>query len=304
MHFVDTSRANEHKILNGDLEVISSGKLSALDINGSGGERSTNAEDIIVGVKEYLDNNKMTSDNVEDFHIVIFSGSGGSGSVIGPMIIRELQSMNMTVCGVMIGDTKDLLSARNTSNTLKTLISVNKKNAGTMSLFYLNNADKSVQDNEKIAKVNTEVIGFLATVSLFTSGKNEGIDSQDMRNFFNQKNYNTITVPSGVYLVQSISEDIENIEGCTITNTRTLLSEISDKSPLEISSLHDKTGIVLEEDALSVYGDNLPATLTSSNGCMKPLLSTIAAVITTLETIGNNLVSDDDHDSDEDGLVF
>jgi len=227
-----------------------------------------------------------------------------SGSVLGPILVKELLTKGMNAVAIMVGDNKDLLSAKNTLNTLKTLGSIAKITDSALSLFYVNNSDEVGIEHERLENVNNRITGFIATLALFLSDVNLNIDRNDMRNFFNQKKYKTIQVPTGIYFIESVMGTVSPKEFCTITNTRTIVGNSEQKSPLTVNSLHDKTGIVVKDEVFDFFSmDNLPVTLTSSQGCLKVVTDVINNDIEILNKINNNIVADELEDSDS-GLIL
>ena len=122
--FIDTSSSNVKKGMNEDNVYI----LPNLD--SSGKKRDENHLEISNVIKEVLVKHKPL-----DFNIVLFSLSGGSGSVIAPLLISELLSRNIPVIAVCIGSDESVLTANNTLKTLKSLEVIAKKNDKAFKLY-------------------------------------------------------------------------------------------------------------------------------------------------------------------------
>jgi len=60
-------------------------------------------------------------DDIQDINIIIYSMSGGSGSVIGPMIIREATRRKKAVIAIGVVDACSKMDCVNSINTLRTL---------------------------------------------------------------------------------------------------------------------------------------------------------------------------------------
>lgn len=107
------------------------GDISKLDIDtyivkgsgsGSGQHKATNIDAIVKSVNsELFDNTRSKSITPADINIVIFSLSGGSGSLIGPMIIKELKRRGKVAIAVCVSDTVSELSTKNSYKTLLSL---------------------------------------------------------------------------------------------------------------------------------------------------------------------------------------
>jgi len=102
---VDTSRSNISTDIAEDLCYI------LPEVDGSGKVRKENHEVIGGVVKQILLQHKP-----EDLNVVVFSGSGGSGSVIGPLITKELLSREHSVICVMVGSDESAITCTNTRN--------------------------------------------------------------------------------------------------------------------------------------------------------------------------------------------
>ena len=106
---IDTSRAN----LQHDEQAIIIGG------GGSGLVRSLNVEATVKALAGLPDENLGLS----DVNIVLFSLSGGSGSVIGPLLIGDITRRKKLVIALTIASTQ---SEKHTKNTLQTLQSLRK----------------------------------------------------------------------------------------------------------------------------------------------------------------------------------
>src|ERR1700690_3688627 len=93
--FIDTSRSNLAGIANQDDIFVLEGT------DGSGKVRKENHAQISAAVKQIL-----LKQAPEDFNIVIFSASGGSGSVIGPLLVSELLSRGHAVVVLTAGSSE------------------------------------------------------------------------------------------------------------------------------------------------------------------------------------------------------
>ena len=176
--FIDTSRSNFH------------GNYSESDVfilentDGSGKVRRENHEEIANVVKKIL-----LQVEPGDFNAVVFSASGGSGSVIGPLLMAELMERGLPVVGICVGSDESVISAQNTMNTLKSLDSVAKRCKYPAVVFYEHN-DKERKRSEVDAMIHLAI----STLSVLTSRQNREMDTQDIKNWV-QFNRTTTVAP-------------------------------------------------------------------------------------------------------------
>lgn len=141
--------------------------------SGSGSNRAENARAIESSVPQIPDDELA----IADVAIVKFSLAGGSGSVIGPLLIREYHRRGVRVIGVAVADTSSAVGATNTLNSLKTLTSIAKNNEIYLPLIILSN-DQSrgrggVDELEKA--LTTELVDIL-TRSVYEVDRNDRLN--------------------------------------------------------------------------------------------------------------------------------
>jgi cell division GTPase FtsZ len=104
--------------------------------DGSGGLRSENAGEIVTRVKEALQKHQPA-----DFNIVIHSGSGGSGSVWGPVITGELLERDAPTVVIIVGSSSVREAAKNSLNTIKSYAAqIEKHNKPIVASYFENRA--------------------------------------------------------------------------------------------------------------------------------------------------------------------
>lgn len=310
--YIDTSKNNIDKIgyEGSNFWMVKTKDFSKDVISGSGGERRTNSEDITENIKEFLNKHNFTKPVVGEYAIVIASASGGTGSVLLPVIVKSLMERNVPVIAVVVGDTSNGLSAINTLNTLTGLnIIATKKVKKPLSIVYVNNTAMGEADTHSAeASANKKIFNTLGTLSMFLSGDNGDIDSQDMINFVDQSNYKTIDIKPGLYGLVTYSGEVSLPEHAVPTVGRTLTVP-GDSPAIDVTLLHHKTGVCLEENAKSVYDGQFPIhALSYAN-----FLSIEAAYLKKVKAGYDNIMAsmqiadielEDDADVDDNGLVF
>lgn len=165
--YVDTSRSNLKADLNDEHIFILDG------VDGSGKIRRENHAQIGKSIKNLLQAHKP-----ENFNVVIFSASGGSGSVFGPLIIKELLEQNLPVVAIIVGSDESAITAENTHNTLKSLESIAELAKLPVVMFYEHN-DRGVKRSE----VDEAVIQAVGRLSMLASRQNVGLDTRDITNW-------------------------------------------------------------------------------------------------------------------------
>lgn len=258
-NYIDTSTANFDKIQpKGDLFLVKSKQLDKTDIRGSGGETGEHFQDLIDNVKGYLDKLGIKERKADEFHLVVFSGSGGSGRGAGGLIISHLLQRNIPVVALVIGDSSNGLYAINTLNILASLNNIAVKNKKPLVISYVNNHslyNNSMQEAEKAA--NQVILNNMSTLSLFLSGRHESLDNQDLINIIDQSNYRSIDIPAGLYGLHFYSKDVSLPKGAEPTVGRSLAAANQDFDT-KVKLAHHKKGIIDSENALKVMGDQLP----------------------------------------------
>ncbi len=165
--YVDTSRSNLRDTINPDHIALIE------DVDGSGRVRRENSDKIAKNIKAILQKFPPM-----DFNIVIFSASGGSGSVFGPLIMSELLQRDQSVIGIVVGSDESNITAQNTINTLKSLESIAQKTQAPVVIHYSHNS-REVPRSE----IDRECRLVVAAISMLASRQNAELDSRDIGNW-------------------------------------------------------------------------------------------------------------------------
>lgn len=115
------------------------GEKVDLVIDGPGSGSGSNRAEHAKSIESYVA--KLDAEHLGegDVAIVVFSLAGGSGSVIGPLLVREYTRRKMRVIVVAVADTSSSVGAKNTLNTLKTLTAVTANNGIYLPTILLSN---------------------------------------------------------------------------------------------------------------------------------------------------------------------
>lgn len=115
-YLIDTSYSNFDEELNIPLLIVKG-------TNGSGKYRAENFDKI----KEFLGTKLVEQNILSDINIIIFSASGGSGSVIGPVLLREIVRQKKLCIVITLADMLSQTDIVNSLNTLKTIDNITKQ---------------------------------------------------------------------------------------------------------------------------------------------------------------------------------
>jgi len=272
-------------------------------------ERKTNVTAIMKSVEGYLDHNSYLGEVTGEYHVVVFSASGGSGSVIAPLLMANLRTRNIPTIAVTVGDSSNGLSCKNTLNTLATLDHMAKRMAKKpFSIYYLNNF--AVDTNTAAAReltVNESIYNALSVFSLFLSGDNEDIDTKDMVNFLSPDNYSTITIAPALYSINIFTNgNIKNDPNAVNLIGRTLTA-VDESYDMDITLLQHKHGRVVMDNVTKVLGDITPIHLILAGECLKAEHKALTNTVEEYDNIMNSITSTDlggTDDASDCGLIL
>jgi cell division GTPase FtsZ len=162
---IDTSKSN---LMGRRIDESATYLVEGLD--GSGKIRSENYQEINKTIRQVL-----VQIPPADFNLVVFSTSGGSGSVIGPLIMEQLNQKKIPAMVVVVGSDESTIAAENTLKTIKTLelIAKNTELPVVMS-FHKNDV------NERRSATDAAVRSVISCMSILTSGMNAEMDYRDL----------------------------------------------------------------------------------------------------------------------------
>lgn len=165
--YIDTSRSN----LQGLEDETNVFLLEGTD--GSGKVRGLNAHEIVPTIRPLLNQFKPG-----DFNVVVFSASGGSGSIYGPVLAGELLSRGLPVVCLVVGSSESAKAAENTMKTIKTLeAQVDAANAPLVMAYEHN-------DSRKRSEVDRVFQHLISSLGVLASKRNAELDSTDILHVF------------------------------------------------------------------------------------------------------------------------
>lgn len=172
--YIDTSVSNMRKHIDQDHCYMIDG------LDGSGKLRSENHVEINNHIRAILLQFKPA-----DLNIVLHSASGGSGSVIGPLLTRELLASGAPTIVLAVGSADTKLDAENTLKTIKSYESISKMVEAPVVMNYVQNSQTTSRTEADNIMFNT----VMALTVLF-SRHNVELDSKDL---FNWLRFNRVT---------------------------------------------------------------------------------------------------------------
>lgn len=220
--YIDTSTANLRNVSLENVFILEG-------VDGSGSERRRNAEAIQKAVPSIL-----IAHPPADMNIVIFSASGGTGSVAGPLLLEAILAEGKAAICLVIGTHE---SSRHTDNVISTLqgmeLAVKRLNRPIVMHYTENDPSKTFGEND----IRPQFV--MGALSVLCSGRNGHIDSADVMNLFD---FHRVThrVPSLAILdIFAREEDLQ--ERNQALGYLSLLKSEEEVSP-RIASEYSKTG--------------------------------------------------------------
>lgn len=309
MYALDTSMSNLREDNLKNFTKIDTHGHSSESIDGSGGERATHSKEIVSAVGKYLDKQNLIKRVTGEYHIVVFSASGGTGSVVGPVLTKSLMERDIPVLCVVAGDNSNGLGTINTLNTISTLSNFAVKAGKALNIVYANNqAFNNTNVDAAIKDANKAFFNTISTLALFLSGGNTQLDNRDMLNLLDGSNYTVIDVKPGLYSLMVASSELKIPQGTRPVIARTLTVE--GVSPdINQRFLHHKDGKVTNENAISIYADQFPLHIATVANFFKIEEETLRSDIDSLyNEMDESTVADVANAGrsvvDDDGMVF
>jgi predicted aconitase with swiveling domain len=188
------------------------------DVDGSGKIRRENHREITKVIKQVL-----LQHEPGDFNVVVFSASGGSGSVIGPLIMSELLERGLSAVCMVVGSDESIITANNTLNTLKSLEAIAQRVKAPVVMYYEHN-DRQRKRHE----IDQQIQLAMSTLAVLANRTNREIDTKDISNWLY---FNKTTTMTPQLAILDINTDAEEA--------------IKIKNPISIASIYAHEDIPL-----------------------------------------------------------
>jgi len=196
--YVDTSHSN----MRPNIDPAHCYLLDGLD--GSGKVRSENHNVISDRVRAILQQFKPA-----DLNVVLSSAGGGSGSVIGPLLVRELITSEIPTIVLAIGSADTRLDCENTLKTIKSYESIAKMSKAPVVMMYVQNSNTTSREEADVVMVNA-----IMSLCVLYSRENREIDSRDLFNWLRFDRVTTYPVQLAslsIVLNQNDIKDVGNV---------------------------------------------------------------------------------------------
>ncbi|NTV78214.1 MAG: hypothetical protein HGA25_03490 [Clostridiales bacterium] len=201
VNFIDTSTSNLKGVKSDNIFVIE-------NIDGAGKDRS----------KTYEHFKDIASDVVIKFkpsaslNVVVSSLSGGSGSIIAPLVTKELIRLGHNTIVIAIDSKHSVKELDNTIKTFKTYKSISDGIKKAISIFYIENSNRKESDNK--------AVWFINLLSLLVNRQQtEEFDTTDLTNFLN---FDRVTDNAPTISILEVNEN----ETITPEKSTTIVSSI------------------------------------------------------------------------------
>jgi|MDTC01.1.fsa_nt_gb hypothetical protein len=168
--YIDSSKSNVNQSVDSEKVTYVNGIKGT---GGSGGHRVNNYKPISEMIPSFISANQPA-----DLNIVVFSLSGGTGSVAGPLTVGELLRNGHPTACVVLGDPTSQKFLDNTIATLKSLEGISAARGLPVVMNYHENGPQSWGDVDDMMRYAINAIAELG------SQQNSHMDLMDVSNFF------------------------------------------------------------------------------------------------------------------------
>lgn len=147
----------------------------------------------------------------DTLNVIVHSLGGGSGSVIGPMLAREMINRGHRVIVIAIESRDSTKRIQNTLATLQTYQGVVNSLKSSVSLMYV--------ENDRRKQADEEILTFIELMSVITNKEHvDEFDTEDINNFINFDN--VTDYDPGVGIISLIkSKGGESVRGTATVST-------------------------------------------------------------------------------------
>ncbi len=198
--YIDTSMSNLKTVSDSEIFLVP-------DIDGAGKDRRVSYEGFKDIVSDVLI--KFKPSNV--LNIVISSLSGGSGSVVAPLLTKELISNGHNTIVIGVDSRHSAIEINNSIKTLKSYKAISDSVKKCVNLYHIKNTKRSEADKEAINFIN-----LLMTIT--NKHHTDEFDTTDLHNFIN---FNKVTdvSPSVSILDATVNDGSLPVKGMSVVST-------------------------------------------------------------------------------------
>lgn len=235
---LDTSDKN----INANMPLSSVFLLENAD--GSGKQRNHNYRPVVASMDKILAKHQPA-----DYNIVIFTAGGGSGSVLGPVLVGELLKRKAPVIALVIGSHGDETQAENTVNTLKSLAGVQSTANRPVVFSYFEVSQQCSQ-----ADVDKQVRSILMVLLNLLDSNNTIIDNKDIINFLDWTNVRKQIPAQLAALEVFIDDELVDIHGQSPITMATIYPN-AERNGLGVTAAYSTDGIRSDVPTNSPYAN-------------------------------------------------
>jgi hypothetical protein len=264
-------------------------------LNGSGKRRDSNYEAIAASRKDILFRFKPA-----DINVVIHSCGGGSGAVIGPVLVSELLERGDKVIVIATGSTSSKIEVRNTLKTLESYQAISHKRKLPIPMYYRENSVDTPR-----GRVDADVQTALVLIAAMYSGQNRELDMADLSNFLNYPNV-TSHMPELAYF-DFFSRNIILGKNDILYSVVSLTDEASSSELSELTVEYQANGFV-PDNIKAKISTPMPIFAVIQGNVFAGVCSRLTDRLTKYEEIRNSVhiksVTINADESTDDGLMF
>ena len=250
------------------------GGINGEELKGSGGDRKSNVPAYVEGIREFLNESKVFKQLEKATHnkavnVLLFSGSKGTGSTAGPILMKMLTEKNIPFVTFMVTDNADELSIINNVNTLRTIVNISKQSRSNP-LIYIGENNRLVGKEVSEQEVNDDICTVVETICVMGVGKVNDLDEADTTSFIDIKRYHDLNTPASPMVLKVLDKDEYGnfipVEGLTTVLARTITTS-PDSKVSKVKAKHNPKGWI-SQDKVNFELDTI---ITSNIGIQKYL---------------------------------
>lgn len=266
------------------------------DADGSGSDRAS----LVPKIREHVANVVPGIDH-SDVSIIVFTGAGGSGNIYGTCIAAELAEKGRSFICLFNTDDESEKWAKNSLDTLKTLAGQSRRLEVPFPI--------SIVDCDTESEENEEFFEIVSRLRLLCSGRNQRLDTADLRNFFQ---YNRVTngpnEPVQLFIndvTAGAVRDTAEAMAIAYEGHKSISSVVLKKDPdqkVPIKSLYGCIGILPEKYSKDVVSFSL--TYSANEALMKTLEKRLQEFEVLKKKLPTSHTMVKEGEANSDGFVF
>lgn len=289
--FIDTSKSNLRRA---GIATDDPRAYIIEGVDGSGKKRDTNYKIISEYAKEILHQYKPT-----DINVIVHSASGGSGSVIGPILAYELINRGCPVILIVVGGSDSRIEIENTIKTLKGYEVISRRANKPVNVIYYENSSISPRD-----KVDSMAQSTIALLSIIFSGLNDDLDSADLVNFLN---YHDVTQNEPqLTLVDFFYSEFKVPKGQSVISAVTLTDK-EHPSTLPVKVDYQAVGFLSELTSQHISTE-LPISMVNIVGYFPTVIERLEKVLAEIDEMRSSIITKkvevDSDQANQHGLIL